>query len=757
MTKSSLKRKLISLINKCYNKFKIENDILIITEKVVDELLNNDYKRYIEKNIKGWASSIIIVVDDHITFYLEKEEPFFDDGEIQNFFNIHEQECTIPLQLLWEFLDKTNFIIKEASKIYNQRENQAELLEFPNEMNQLNALESNESLIEPNQRLLLERVHKWIEEYLIQIQEKYENFEEEDIDFMFDALMTFTNLSYIMANVVNPSDWNIETVNKIYLEAIPYHMPMNDNMIDVLPNILGSFFNFIHDNNQIREDSGIENPHELGEFIKNHQEEFKERAKDPNYWSKMKRFTQNNIEKMQQLTKGELRPGSEDDLGEFEREFLTTMLESVGEELFDKEEEEEDYELEMSLEDKEILKKQKITKKNPGNLLIELERFLDYIDKNKIVLTNTKKNITAKDIRKINDILYEPIQTDYSRPTQKTYPNIDVLYYITINAGLCVIDNKGSTKEYLVLNKPVYNSWVQLNNTEKYFNLLELILKDTNAEGLLRRNKRNINWFLDRTMHLFSRLEKIEVITDDVLYFDDYIIIVLLKFFGIMKVESRKPKKGKGWSIKELNLTRYGKALMNLLLDIFHSTNKQNIVEKLLMMIKTSSNPYDNEDIESIEIQEILREYFPEWKKKLFNPIEEEETKEGTYIFKISLSNKIWRKVAMNSDDLLDDLAYIICHVFDFDFDHLYRFTHRNKYRKERSYNHPYEEKVPTTDTVKIKDLKMSPSDNLTFIYDFGDWWEFQIKLEKIEPQNKKKEEQILIDEKGDSPDQYGY
>ena len=40
-------------------------------------------------------------------------------------------------------------------------------------------------------------------------------------------------------------------------------------------------------------------------------------------------------------------------------------------------------------------------------------------------------------------------------------------------------------------------------------------------------------------------------------------------------------------------------------------------------------------------------------------------------------------------------------------------------------------------------------------IFDFGDWWEFDLKLEKIEPDEKRTDYGAIIESKGLAPEQY--
>ena len=46
---------------------------------------------------------------------------------------------------------------------------------------------------------------------------------------------------------------------------------------------------------------------------------------------------------------------------------------------------------------------------------------------------------------------------------------------------------------------------------------------------------------------------------------------------------------------------------------------------------------------------------------------------------------------------------------------------------------HPYADGDFSTDEVKIGSLPLSEGSIMQYVFDFGDWWEFQVQLETIE------------------------
>ncbi len=113
----------------------------------------------------------------------------------------------------------------------------------------------------------------------------------------------------------------------------------------------------------------------------------------------------------------------------------------------------------------------------------------------------------------------------------------------------------------------------------------------------------------------------------------------------------------------------------------------------------------------------------------------------------------LWRKIWVEPDDnTLHDLANLIVDAFDFDHDHLYEFI----LSKQVSFFHP--EAVETdgpkrmrADKLRLSQLNLELKQRFTFLYDFGDEWHFQVRVEGRMMRGPG------IDKKGDPPHQYQY
>lgn len=103
---------------------------------------------------------------------------------------------------------------------------------------------------------------------------------------------------------------------------------------------------------------------------------------------------------------------------------------------------------------------------------------------------------------------------------------------------------------------------------------------------------------------------------------------------------------------------------------------------------------------------------------------------------------------------MLDSLATAILDAVEFDFDHLYQFSYRNRFGALESVNHSYMEEGPWTDEVLIGDVPVPIGQAMTFLFDFGDNWTFKVVLEQVDP-DMHIDGPVILERRGESPEQY--
>ena len=107
-------------------------------------------------------------------------------------------------------------------------------------------------------------------------------------------------------------------------------------------------------------------------------------------------------------------------------------------------------------------------------------------------------------------------------------------------------------------------------------------------------------------------------------------------------------------------------------------------------------------------------------------------------------------------DQPLDALASAILNAVEFDHDHLYQFSHQNRFGVLEQVNHPDTDEGPWTDEVLVGDMPLRVGQTMTYVFDFGDWWEFNVALERVDP-DMAIEESVVLGKRGEPPAQYGW
>ena len=160
----------------------------------------------------------------------------------------------------------------------------------------------------------------------------------------------------------------------------------------------------------------------------------------------------------------------------------------------------------------------------------------------------------------------------------------------------------------------------------------------------------------------------------------------------------------------------------------------------------------DDADVTFGALQDIIQPHFPAWRHNLSLP--EPAFQDGTYIFKVSLG-RIWRRIAIPATHDLESLSDSILGAFEFGHDHLYAFYYKNRFGASASVHHPYMDEPPFTTDVQVGDLPLQPGATMTYLYDFGDHWEFDVHLERLDPVDRRMRKPRILETHGEAPEQY--
>jgi hypothetical protein len=130
------------------------------------------------------------------------------------------------------------------------------------------------------------------------------------------------------------------------------------------------------------------------------------------------------------------------------------------------------------------------------------------------------------------------------------------------------------------------------------------------------------------------------------------------------------------------------------------------------------------------------------------------------YRFKVSLTDQkgVWRTIDVRSDQTLEDLHYAIQDAFGWDDEHMYAFFLSGKaWDASTVYIRP-EGRRPGEHSARVRldRLGLRLHKRFLYLFDFGDEWRHEIRVEKVGLPPDGGEYPRIVDEHGQAPTQYG-
>jgi hypothetical protein len=405
--------------------------------------------------------------------------------------------------------------------------------------------------------------------------------------------------------------------------------------------------------------------------------------------------------------------------------------------------------LEWTDEHEQTLRSLEASERSPGTILRDFEALLSFVRERELPVSKTYELLPLKVLPEINARLAQPIELGLKRPQLKSYPHIQGLYLLLRASGLGRIDGTPSSPA-LVIDEEVYDSWAGLNAAERYFTLLETwllrgqpeivgehaggfhfigdyfwecasLLQIAGGEGLAIGDKDRAEWYYRYRPGLYG--------------------VALLELFGFLSIVHGPPQEGEGWQMERVTSTPLGIALFALLgKEVFSD------FDKMLELEETSLESFG-------ALQPVVQPYVSVWQNTLVLPAW--AFRKGVHVFKVSLGRGLWRRIAIPGALPLEELAQTIIGAFEFTYDHLYRFSYRNRFGVQTYANHPYMDDGPWASEVRVGDVPLQERQSMTYLYDFGDQWVFDVTLERVDPPEPAMQEPVLLDARGEAPEQY--
>lgn len=405
----------------------------------------------------------------------------------------------------------------------------------------------------------------------------------------------------------------------------------------------------------------------------------------------------------------------------------------------------------LTSEQEQILADQSITMERPGSMLRDFQSLLDAVGSDGIRVSGTKHFIYAKRLPELNARLVEPIAAEYKRPVQKAYPPIHGLYLLLRGTGIVRVAKKDGQLR-LLRNKEVAASWEALNPTERYMNLLEAWLNRADEEAIFDNRSMPFG-NLYRCLQLLKQIPEAGLTPDstgerdELRYWPGYHNLALMKLFGFIELDEKGTAAGEPWHITRVQHRPWGDALLYRLARLQY--------EKLAGESESTSGWEDETgSLTTDDLQEDLKTFFPEWNRTLRRP--GIAFRPEVHVFKVELYDACWWTMAVPGSATLHEVSSTILDTVTFDRDHLYRFTYKDPFGHQQSVN--IRERFsdpPYADEVRIGDLPLQEGEQMVYLYDFGDHWEFDLHLQEIAPEGLTAETPTVLDFHGDAPEQY--
>jgi hypothetical protein len=396
---------------------------------------------------------------------------------------------------------------------------------------------------------------------------------------------------------------------------------------------------------------------------------------------------------------------------------------------------------------------QQISATGPGTILADIQTMIESIGVAGIATGSQHGNPPFAMLPELNARISQPVSLNLNRPLLRDYPNLAGLLVLLRVMELAVVK-----EERLAIDEASLARWSSLNPAEKYFALLEAWLiygtDEVVGTGSPQPSDQFLRNFLFLTRKLSPRWQT----------FDEHCHVSwmggcvsawntqLQARFGLIEVQPRslEARRGaaRGWIMERARRTPWGDAVGWALIEFLNPKSKVDL-----------RLPPVSEDADFGCLKPVFQPYFPEWQNvwSLAAPA----ARPGTYVFKVTMDPRragatVWRRMAVPGHLSLDELAGSVLDAFKFDDpDHLYEFRYRDDRGLRQCFNHPNTDEGPWAHEITVDECGLPEEQTMKFRFDYGDDWRFDLRLERIEPPDKRLKKCRVLESAGKPPKQY--
>lgn len=437
-----------------------------------------------------------------------------------------------------------------------------------------------------------------------------------------------------------------------------------------------------------------------------------------------------------------------------------------------------------------------VTENEPSTLLKDFSAFIHGLIECSPILTPVNEFISPEALYELNKKMTHPISGIAPLADQRSYPMLHLFYHLAL-AGKLFQKSLGKENRFFLKQTARVQLYEGLKPAEKYFFLLETLWTDVNWDKLQDASRGEFQFRVPLALSALSEMRPGKEVSlkesgggkfDYPLVFGSLSNILLyFSYFGFWEIkpdeESAKLGASKryffaksmtpsllGVTVAPILLEARPPALWNLPsrreagelkakpgsplpADSMHRSFKR---ELLLGVGKPKAGFKMDKGKAGEPFFLPFAPLFGDGELQRTLPREEMGLVDGTYVFKVSLRGGLWRRIEISAHDTLLNLHRSIQEAFEFDNDHLYAFFMDGKRWSREMFTSPSDEEGPHVDQVRIGELGLYVGQKILYLFDFGDEWRFQVRLEDIRMESPRPSKPKIVEKKGKAPEQYG-
>jgi hypothetical protein len=406
-----------------------------------------------------------------------------------------------------------------------------------------------------------------------------------------------------------------------------------------------------------------------------------------------------------------------------------------------------------------------ITETEPVPLVKDFLTFIAYVTETDFRLTDAGQYIPPKRVHELNGLLTHPMPSSTPRTKQPYHPQVHLFYHLALSGKLCTKVPVRSRSLKLTKTERL-DDYLLLTPAEKYFFLLETFWVDCNWRRLVEHAPTAAPLCdAEDMLSLVGRAVPGRPIPKDRIAKDPILegsFLQYLALFGFFELTRDREKDWMNWfegffPVAAVMPSVLGVTLAPVLLK-----------ECPLELWNLPLRRYYGEPafLPGLEADEHYEERYVPFSAAFIHlvapgslqctlPRAGQHLTEGVFVFMVSLGPSVWRKIAISSHLTLNDLHLAIQSAFRFADDHLYAFFMDGECWSDDCFNDRRGEEGPFADDVTIGELDLHPNQAFLYLFDFGDHWQFRVRLLEIRDQDARLQRPVVIARHGRAPRQY--